>query len=157
MPRPSRSGGRSSGRDGIHVEAPDLLQLKRDLAGVDKTLVAGLRKALKTAADPVKRLVQSNARFSQRIPKAVTIGTSFTKRLTGVYVRINARRAPHARPINNDDRAGTFRHPVHGNRDVWVTQQAVPLFAGVDRETHDVEGAVLDVMDKVARQAGFKT
>lgn len=157
MSRPGRgrSGG-AAGRDGLHVEAPDLLKLKRDLAGVSKDLVAELRKGLKAAADPIRRLVQGNARFSKRIPKAVTIGTKFTKRSTGVFVRINANRAPHARPINNDDRPGTFRHPVHGNKEVWAEQRAVPLFAGVDAETADIEQSVLDVMDRVARKAGFK-
>jgi hypothetical protein len=142
---------------GLHVEAPDLLALKKALAGVDKTLVAELRRALKQAAEPVRRQVQANAAiFSRRIPRAVTIGTAFSAKRTGIFIRVNAKRAPHGRPLENDGNGGTFRHPVFGH-DRWVTQAARPFFyRGAEEHFDDVEKTVIEVMDTVAKKAGFR-
>lgn len=149
--------GYRSGAPEVRVHAPDLLQLKRDLQGVDKTLVAELRRGLKEAAGPVKRQVQANASWSKRIPKAITIGTAFAAKRTGIFIRENAKRAPHGRALENQGQAGTFRHPVFGNRDRWVAQRARPHFyRGAEQHFDTVERAVLDVMDAVARKAGFR-
>lgn len=36
--------------------------------------------------------------------------------------------APEAAPLENDGKFGTFRHPVFGNREVWVAQKGRPFF-----------------------------
>lgn len=45
-----------------------------------------------------------------------------------VVVYAGGQGAPEAAPLDNEGKSGTFRHPVFGNRDVWVAQKARPFF-----------------------------
>lgn len=142
----------------VVIDPQDLRGLMTALKQLEdgKALSAALRKGLRNAADPIKRQVQANASWSSRIPAAVAVGTAFSKKRTGVFLRVNSKKAPHARPMENDGSAGTFRHPVYG-RDVWVTQQARPFFfAETEQHMPKVEQAALAAVDEAARQAGFK-
>ncbi len=76
---------------------------------------------------------------------------------------VSRKRAPHARPIENSGRAGTFQHPVfgrtrrRGSRYVTATQPARPFFFNeMDRHLPAVEKAALTAIDEAARAAGFR-
>lgn len=152
-----------AGRAAVPVEVrfdPDEVRaLVRDLKQLEggKQITAALRKNLKAAADPIKRQVRGNASWSTRIPAAVAIGTAFTTKRTGIFIRVNAKKAPHARPFENSGRPGSFRHPVFGNREVWVQQQARPFFFN-ETASHmpQVEQAAADAVDEAAKAAGFR-
>lgn len=142
----------------VQVDPGDLRALMRDLKELEggKPIAAALRKGLRKAADPIKRQVQGNASWSSRIPGAVSIGTAFSARRTGVFLRVNAAKAPHARAYENDGKPGTFRHPVFGSN-TWVAQAARPFFfAETQRHLPEVEQAAATAVDEAARSAGFR-
>jgi hypothetical protein len=85
--------------DGIHV---DLTQLSKDLKETGKKFATAVRKNIRVAvaasgADMLAG-VKSAATWSSRIPGATTIQTSFNTRGAGVALKVDKRKAPHARP-----------------------------------------------------------
>jgi hypothetical protein len=103
--------------------------LARELGGVPKELRRELRPRIRLAGQElVGDLKASSAGFSQSIPPAVRMTVSFASKTGGVRIFVDRKKAPAARPLEHAGAAGTFRHPVFGNRDVWVAQQAHPFF-----------------------------
>ena len=149
----------------VDVDEGELRKLVADLKELEggTKLVKGLRSNLTAAADPMKRQVQGNASWSSRIPGAVGVKVRFTARKVGVSIFVSRTKAPHARPIENSGKAGTFRHPVfgrtkrRGTRYVTVTQPARPFFFN-EMEGHmpEVETAAVKARDEAARAAGFR-
>lgn len=143
----------------VRLEPAELRKIVADLKALEdgKVLVAGLRRNLRKAAEPVRAQVRSNASWSTRIPSAVVIGTSFTARRTGVFIAVNSKKAPEARPLENKGRNSMFRHPLFGNRNRWVYQPARPFFfQSTGRFVPAVEMAVAEAVDEAARAAGFR-
>lgn len=90
-----------------------------------------LRPALRAAATPILSDMKARAGYSTRIPGAIRMTVSFDSRRGGIRFRVNADRAPHARVLergNHGGRAETFRHPVFGDTDRWVSQPTRPFF-----------------------------
>lgn len=149
----------TSGPLQVHVNTDDLRKLYVDLKGVEGNLRVELRRGIKKAADPLAQRVKAAAGWSSRIPGAVKVKPSFSATGAGVTIIVDAKQAPEAAPLENKGRGGTFRHPVYGNRDVWVTQAARPFFyAAVSSSSavDAVEQVIVQVMDAVAVKAGFK-
>lgn len=122
-----------------------------DLQAMPKEIRKQLRPALKQAADPIVSAARGNASWSTRIPAAIS--TRVLKR--GVEIRVSQKKAPHARPYEGLS-GMTFRHPVFGDRDVWVAQRARPfLLPAVRAHRDEVRKAVTDVVEQVARDHGF--
>jgi hypothetical protein len=149
----------------VSIDAQELGKLARDLKELEggKKLQAALRRNLKAAAEPAAAQVRSNASWSSRIPGAVGVKARFTSRSPGVSIFVSRTKAPHARPIENDGKSGTFQHPVFartkrgGRRYVTATQPARPFFFNqTERHMPKIEAAVLDAMDEAARSAGFR-
>lgn len=147
----------------VEVDPEELRRLAAGLAELEggKKLQAALRKNLKAAAEPAAAQVRANAAWSSRIPAAVAVRVAFTSKRPGVAVLVNRRKAPHARPLENDGKPGTFLAPVFGRRkgDAYVTaaRQARPFFfTDLAKTLPDVERAALDALDEAARAAGFR-
>lgn len=149
----------------VDVESEGLRRLVVDIKALEggKVQVAALRKNLKATADPIVRQVKSNASWSKRIPGAVGTQVRFTAKKVGVSVFVSRKKAPHARPLENDGKSGTFKHPVfgktkrRGKRYVTVEQKARPFFFNeLARHIPDVEKAALKAIDDAARAAGFR-
>jgi hypothetical protein len=157
----------------VRVSSPDLYRLSNDIQALDggRKIVNEMKREMRQAADPIVRRVQAEAAvFSKRIPPAVKASTRFTKKTTSVIITVNARKAPHARPINNDGRQGFFTHPIpvrvsgtrrgrlrQAARGNTVRQKARPFFYGpIVAADHDVEAAVQRAADKALRKAGFR-
>jgi hypothetical protein len=87
-----------------------------------------LRPKIREAAGELTAELKRESSWSSRIPGAVYLKTGFGPRSSGVRVGIDARKAPHARPLEFPNRGGMVRHPVHGNREVWVETPARPFF-----------------------------
>ena len=142
----------------VTFDPAEVRQLVKDLKQLEdgKLITAELRRRLKAAAQPILRQVKANASWSSRIPGAVGIGTAFTAKRTGVFIKVNSKRAPHGRPLENNARPGHFRHPVFG-RDVWVSQPSRPFFFNeTDKAMPDVERAAAEAVEEAARSAGFR-
>jgi hypothetical protein len=155
----------------VRVESPDLYKLVKDLDQVDKKIAREMKKEMRQAASPIVQRVRAEAAtFSKRIPPAVKASTRFTKKTTSVLITVNARQAPHARPINNDGKPGFFTHPIpvkaastrrgrlrQARKGDVVKQKARPFFYGpIVAADHDVEAAVQRAADRAMRQAGFR-
>lgn len=149
----------------IQLDESELRTLVKDLKELEggKKLTTALRKNLKAAADPMAQQVKSNASWSTRIPGAVGVQVRFTAKRVGVSVFVNRKKAPHARPIENDGKSGTFRHPVfgrtkrRGKRYVTATQPARPFFFNeMARHMPEVEKAAVEAIEEAARAAGFR-
>jgi hypothetical protein len=150
-----------AGRGGlvVSIDTKDLRQLYVDLKGVEGNLRVELRKGVKAAAEPIAAAVRSAASWSSRIPGAIRVKPSFGARSTGVTITVDSGRAPEARVLEHGGRSGTFRHPVYGNREVWVSQKAQPFFfttVSSSSAVDQAERSILAAMDAVARKAGFK-
>lgn len=143
----------------LQIDQGELTKLQADLRELEggKRLISSLRKNLKQAAEPAAAQVRRNAAWSSRIPAAVATRVAFTaKRGAGVSVFVSRKTAPHARPIENTGKAGSFQHYTFGRHPI-VQQPARPFFfAELEHTMPAVEKAVGEAMDDAARAAGFK-
>lgn len=115
-----------------------------------------LRPAMREAAQPVLGDARRRSGWSTRIPKALRLSTSFTRKQAGVSIVVDRSRAPHARPIEGIRGNRSFRHPVYGNRDRWVEQSTRPfLVPAADMHGRRVVEAVNKTVDDAASKAGY--
>lgn len=137
----------------VGIEASDLTKLQRDLKKANGDALKLFRAALKKGGDVVADSARSRiAGTSQRIASSIRVGATNK----GVYVRAGSKAAPHAAAFENFGNAGTFRHPVFGNRDVWVEQQAHPfLVPSLEGNLDKVVDLVLEYLDQLTGEAGF--
>jgi hypothetical protein len=142
----------------VRFDPEEVRALVKDLKTLEdgKKQVAALRRKLKDAAGPIERQVKANAAWSSRIPAAVAIGTAFTTKRTGVFIKVNKNKAPHARPLENYGKPGTFRHPTWGT-EPWVAQPSRPFFfRETERHLPEVEKAAAEAVEEAAKQSGFR-
>lgn len=133
--------------------ARQLAEATRELRGMSKEVRKETRPAIRKAAEPMVAQARANASWSSRIPKAIRL--SNTRR--GVTIRVNKATAPHARPYEGIRGGSTFRHPVHGNRDRWVSQATRPfLDPAVKQHRGKVRAALVKVVYDAARRHGFR-
>lgn len=150
---------RGSSKLDLKISPVGLSDLARDLKTADPLLLKELRTGIKKAAEPARRQVQQNATaVSNRIAAAVPPArVSFAKRGASVRIAVNAKKAPHARPIENKGKPGTFRHPLFGNRNRWIKQPAKPFFwAGIRQADPAISREMDRVIDEVTRKLKFK-
>ncbi len=124
----------------------DTSELKRFAADC-KAAVPGLEKEFYASLAAAGEIVAARAR--SKAPSSRIAGTIHTRR-RGVRVRIEAGgdAAPHAAPLENHGVPGSFRHPVFGNYDNWVSQPARPfLTPAAEESVGEVEAAVLRAVD----------
>lgn len=164
MPRVQR-GARTGGSDdsAIVIDSPDLYDLTKQLQQVDKKLATGMKAEMRKVAEPIRRAVAAEASWSSRIPKATKVSTRFTARTQRVIITVNRKQAPHARPLENDGREGTFTHPVFDRRSrvlrrrVLVRQRARPFFAkAIKKQDHRLDAAMTQVAKDFEKKLGFR-
>jgi hypothetical protein len=139
----------------VHIDVSEIRAAYLELRFAGDGLHLDLREGLKAAGQDMVDAVRRETAWSTRIPMATSVAVSFAARSTGVTVRVDARRAPEARPINHGGQGGTFWHPVYGNRKNWVSQPARPFSNNIER-TPGIEQKVQAVLDHVAFHAGFR-
>lgn len=134
----------------------ELRDLVKDLGKMPKELAREIRPMLRESADRPLQDARNNASWSRKIPGATRITTSFTARAAGVSIKTSRRLAPHSRPYENGGKEGSFRHPVFGNRDVWVTKSARPfLYKAAQPWMEDIDNKIGEVVDSVSSRNGF--
>lgn len=160
----------SAKQGSVRIESVDLYKLKKDLDAIDKKIAREMKKEMVAAAQPIVQRVRTEASWSKRIPAATDARTRFTKKTTQVIITTNAKKAPHARPINNDGKEGFFTHPVpiraaktrrgrlrQAAKGDQVKQAARPYFYGpILAADHNVEAAVLKAVENALYKAGFR-
>lgn len=136
--------------------ADEIRRLIDDMGKIPKDLKVKLRPELRAAGQIVRDRARFNAAWSKKIPPATRVSVGFTKRNPGVSVQVGKNRAPNARPFEHGGREGSFRHPVFGHRDRWVSQKARPfLYKAAAEEAPEAERRIAAAVDKVTRDAGF--
>lgn len=109
--------------DGIEIDTSSFTKFARDLRKADAALAQRLGKNLKAAGEIVAADARRRAGFSSRIPSSIRVMRAGDK----IRVEAVAKKAPDARVLEHGGLMGKFRHPVFGNRDNWVAQQARPF------------------------------
>jgi hypothetical protein len=125
-----------------------------------KELTASIKRTAKpliadTRAEALRRLPQRGGLAKQvaREPQRIQVRTG--AKTAGVRVVVGKRQGG-ARGAN----AGRLRHPVFGNRDVWVNQSVPPgwfdkpLKAGAPKVRRGLEQTLEEIAQKVIRDAG---
>lgn len=136
----------------------EVQRLIADLGGIPKEFRRHVRPQIKSAAQSVVDDAKRRAAWSKRIPGAIRVGARLSKRNQGVVIRVNAKKAPHARAYEGmSARGSTFRHPVYGNRERWVSQQTRPfLWPAAKGRMDDVRNAVDKAIREAAQSNGWR-
>lgn len=135
----------------------DVVKLVNDLRKIGDGVGRNLGKEFKKAAGPVAQEARANASWSSRIPGAITVGVSSSRRFPGAQIKVSKDKAPHARLYEYPGRGGSFRHPVYGNREVWVEQRGRPFIRpAVRAKGGEFVKAADRAVDSAAKAAGFR-
>lgn len=150
--------GKAARLRGRGSDFSDLQALVADLGKLTPAMRSELRRGMLAAGKHAHQDARRRASWSSRIPGAVQIGASTGKATIGVYLRVNAARAPHARAYEGlTDRRAFFRHPVFGDPDTWVSQATRPFLApAVQAARPAVIAAAKDAVKGAARAANFR-
>jgi hypothetical protein len=126
----------------------DLRRISRELNRMDQPEIKKrFRKELRATAQPFVPLVRNSIKsipskrpysaegLRGQMAKATRIEVRTVGRDAGVAIRVDGRKMPSKMKALPKGMEGTkrWRHPVFGNREVWVTQQAHPYFFHVVR------------------------
>lgn len=116
-----------------------------------------IRPALVRGGRPALSEAKRNASWSSRIPQATRLSVGFSKRTPGAALVVSHAKAPHAHAYENKGKPGTFRSPLFGNREIWITHQARPfLYRAAETWQQEFDSDVGKVVDQVSRDMGFK-
>lgn len=144
--------------------ADEFLRLSKALKNTGRTelrkeLHTGLRRGAKpliakTRSEALKRLPKRGglARKVAREPQRIQVRTGLNT--AGVRVVVSRRAGGGAQAANR----GFIRHPVFGNRDVWVTQSVPPgwfddpIKASAPDIRRELETVLNDIAERVVRE-----
>lgn len=131
-------------------------ELAQAFGRVPITLRRELRPELRKAGQTLLDDMHARASYSSRIPGATRMTVRFTAKGGGIFFRVNAAKAPHARPLERGNRGrggASFRHPVFGDRDDWVNQPTRPFFfPAVQEGAAEVRDGIADAVRKSLRE-----
>lgn len=150
-------------------EVADGKELKRELtAGIRASLrpiVAKARAAYRAIPEGPSKPSKSRAEkgdLTELLAKAVRLQVLTSGRRAGARIMVDARKMPDGmRSLPGlaegeggvDRRAGRWRHPVFGNREVWVQQPSFPTFyRTVEPYRDEVQHAIDQVLNDVKRK-----
>jgi hypothetical protein len=140
------------------IDGRDVAELAKALRGSAPAIRKQLPKRLRRAGEIVQTQARSNASWSGRIPGAIGLRIVTRGAQSGVLLRINAARAPHARAYEGMQKGspkGFFRRQVYGR--AWVRQRTRPyLVPALHAKREAVREELALVVDDVAALAGFR-
>lgn len=137
--------GRSTvGGVSVQIDPYEWAKLKVQLDAFDPALARALRRKIKSAGDRAVGKVQARLRLSApsggpntgrgraALIAATRVSVSFSKRQAGAKIVTSAKGLPERHSaLPKVYNKSSFRHPVYGDRDTWVTQQGRPYFGSV--------------------------
>lgn len=137
----------------------EIARLSKALKDAGRTgLRKELNKGLRDAAKPL--IVKSRAEAQRRLPRRGGLAAKIAKapqrvavRLDGVSIVAGKRRSASGTTNN-----GTVRHPVFGNRKVWVVQRVTPgwfeapMRDGAAEVRPELQAAMERIAEKVVRE-----
>lgn len=96
------------------------------------------------------------AAWSTRIPGAISLQIRFAGKNPGLIITVDHKAAPHGRPLEGI-LTNVFRHPVFGDTDTWVAQDARPyVWPAIEATQQDIAGEVDAAIDETFAEAGFR-
>ena len=156
----------------VKVESGDLARLSRqlrtvgDAKAIRRDLVRGLRSGAKPALEAVRAAALAlpdnpggrSTGLRRKAARAASIQVRTSGRQAGVYVRISRARMGNQAGALKGSRSRRWRHPVFGNRDVWVQQASRPEW--FDRAARSQAGparrAVQQVLNDIERRMAHR-
>jgi hypothetical protein len=165
-----------------------LAALGAHLKELDKKFATALRKRMRDgvtkAGEDLVTAVRLKAAWSKRIPAATALKTSFAVKTAGVTITVDAKKAPHARPLEfgnkntypgrtklaqkiakelHAPRTGRgLRHPVFPDPKKprsewnWADMDTRPFFFAAEAAaSQKIADDMKQILDDVARDAGF--
>lgn len=133
--------------------ANDVERFIHHFGEVPKDLKREIRPELRAAGEIVAADVRRRTSWSKRIPPATRVSVSFAKRRPGVSIVVDKNKAPNARPLNHGGMPGEVRHPVFGNRKVWVGMPARPFLEPALEARGDEAARLIEhAVDRVIRK-----
>jgi hypothetical protein len=142
------------------VTCKELPILMRELRRADPELAKSVKRRIREAEQPAKRAMVESAvaagmmKASRAVFPLYRLDT-FTARLT---LRVDAKTAPNARPLDKPNRGNFNRHPVFGSgaltrdRWHWIDQPARRFFdRGADAGYRACEQAMGDALDDLVK------
>ncbi|MGW1000480.1 hypothetical protein [Streptomyces sp. NPDC002520] len=149
-------------------DSGDLRRISRELRAMDdKKVKTKFRRELRKAAQPLVPKVRASIRNipSKRayspdglrgsLSRATRIEVKTTGREAGVAIRVDGRKMPgHMKSLPSMvEGKKRWRHPVFGNREVWVDQPKHPYFYNVVRAAGPLaRRAVSKVLDDISKE-----
>lgn len=146
-------------------------QLKQELDSYDKELARELRRRIKNAGQVAAEKVKATLRLPSpgggddsgegraALIAATRLSVSFGKSAAGAKIVTGSSRLSAAnKGLLNVYNKKTFRHPVYGNRKVFVPQQGRPYFGSaimsvVNKEIlAEIQAAIDDSLAEVGRR-----
>jgi hypothetical protein len=178
--RASRAPGSAGDVTFTLVDAGDLKRINKLLRSLEdgkqlrKDLTQGMRAELRPIAREVQAayraapeggglLSASRARRAQPdlrvlLAKATRLEVRLSGKLVGARIRVDGRRMPNRMKSlpaywEGERSRRRWRHPVYGNREVWVQQPARPVFYPiVERHQSRVGRRVTELVGELARK-----
>lgn len=146
----------------------ELVRLSRALRGMDNEQIKKrFRKELREAAKPLVPVVRTSiqsipsrtgkGQLRAAMSKATRIEVRTSGRQAGVAIRVDGRKMPNrSKTLQSymEGRKRPWRHPVFGNREVWVRQDPKPYFFRVVEPAAGPRSraAVNRVLDSINRE-----
>ncbi len=137
--------------------ADELELLGRRLKSADKQLRKDLLREIRAEGKPTVDDIKGEARST--LPSSGGLASLVARQSYGVRTRMSGKGAGiriqgtgrSVRGLRSLD-AGTVRHPVYGNRGVWVSQSVAPGFftRPIEADLPRFRKAVTDAMEKTA-------
>lgn len=136
----------------IRLDTKELTKFAATLRKTAPALSKEFGTALRAGGELVAQDARQRASFSRRIPGSIKV----SRRAASVRITAGGPSAPDAAPFENKGKEGTFRHPVFGNYDVWVNQQAHPFLRPAGEANQEEVAAVfMRAVTDAFRKAGF--
>ena len=108
--------------------------LRKELREIAKPVVPLVRAAIKRIPSKGQSAARGRPSLRRLLARSVTLQVRPSGRRAGASVFMNPRKMPDgtkslASYMEGTPRYSRLRHPVMGNRQVWVTQRAHPYFS----------------------------
>lgn len=128
---------------GLTIDLADFHSLARGFRRVEPELFAGLKLRLRGIGQLVADSAKEHASFSETIPPSIKV------RMSTLSVSVVATKAPlsgleEMGKKGNRGSGVAWRHPVFGNKDVWVTQIGHPFLLPALKDKAEVIEALVD-------------
>jgi hypothetical protein len=151
----------------IQLDPVTFRRLMRDVKEFDPAMSRALRKRLRLAGESAVREVRSTIKEDTPegtpfkpggVRDGLAAGTKVSilagKRMAGVRITTTGARltAAHKAMVKAYNRQ-SFRHPVGGNRDVWVSQEGRPYFGSILRDKRaEMQLAIHEAVSEAAHE-----